>query len=84
VSVEVGKKMKSHIQEKFEANFEKKDKEEQNIGKQMEIICSDGTKRYATVTEIEFHEALQKNIYVGVTKYGNKVRMTREEIERFF
>lgn len=53
------------------------------IGRGFEYFISDGTKRVATCTKIEFHEGLRKPLFTGISPHGNKIRLTREEIHRF-
>lgn len=53
------------------------------IGKGFEYITHDGTKRVATCKKIEFHQGLGKPIFVGISPFGNLVRLTKDEIYRF-
>lgn len=53
------------------------------IGKGFVYFTHDGNKRVATCRKIEFHQGLGKPIFIGVSPYGNVVRLTRNEIHRF-
>ncbi|GEM_PF-7070267 len=53
------------------------------IGKGFEYFVSDGTKRVAACKEIQFHRGLSKPLFIGISPYGNVVRLTKEEIYRF-
>ncbi|MFY0519273.1 hypothetical protein ACOMCU_15820 [Lysinibacillus sp. UGB7] len=50
------------------------------IGKVFEYYSHHGEKRKATCKKIEFHQELGKPIFIGITPFGNHVRLTREEI----
>lgn len=53
------------------------------IGKGFEYFTHCGTKRVGTVKKIEFHKELGKPIFIGVSPFGNTLRLSREEIYRF-
>lgn len=53
------------------------------IGKVFEYYVSNGTKGVATCKKIEFHKGLGKPIFIGVSPFGNEVKLTKEEIHRF-
>lgn len=53
------------------------------IGKTFEYFTHNGTKRFATVQKIEFHQLLGKPIFIAKSPFGNEVRLTRDEISRF-
>lgn len=53
------------------------------IGKRMEYYTSKGEKRIATCTGIEFHQLLKKWIFIGISPYGNGVRLSKDEIHKF-
>lgn len=59
------------------------DKKKKHIGKVFEYFTHSGTKRTARCTQIEFHQGLGKPIFIGVSPFGNMVRLTKEEIHRF-
>jgi hypothetical protein len=54
------------------------------IGKVFEYFTHDGIKRIAICKKIEFHQRLGKPIFIGISPFGNEVRLTREEIHKFF
>lgn len=53
------------------------------IGKGFEYFTSDGSKKAATCKKIMFHKGLGKPLFIGISPYGNTVRLTKEEIYRF-
>jgi len=53
------------------------------IGKAFEYYTSDGEKYVARVKKIEFLKGLGQPVFIGVSPYGNEVRLTRREIHRF-
>jgi hypothetical protein len=53
------------------------------IGKTFEYITHDGSKRFATVKKIEFHQGSGKPILIAKSPFGNEVKLTRDEITRF-
>lgn len=53
------------------------------IGKVFEYYTHQGDKRKATCKRIEFHQELGKPIYIGLSPFGNQVRLTKAEIHRF-
>ncbi|MFS1518582.1 hypothetical protein V1503_19275 [Bacillus sp. SCS-151] len=53
------------------------------IGRGIEYYTFNGEKRTAVINKIEFHKALRRPIFTGLSPYGNLVRLTRDEIHRF-
>jgi hypothetical protein len=53
------------------------------IGRSFEYLSNDGEKRIAVCKKIEFHQGLGKPVFIGISPFGNEVRLTREEIDRF-
>jgi hypothetical protein len=53
------------------------------IGRAFEYFTSDGEKYVARCKKIEFHKLLGKPVFIGVSPFGNEVRLTRAEIHRF-
>jgi hypothetical protein len=54
-----------------------------HIGKTFEYFTHDGSKRFAKCKKIGFHQGLGKPIFIGVSPFGNEVKLTRDEINRF-
>lgn len=54
-----------------------------HIGKTFEYFTHDGTKRVATCKKIEFHQGIGKPVVIGISTFGNEVRLTKDEIHRF-
>ena len=52
-------------------------------GKVFEYFTHDGIKRVAVCQEIAFHKGLGKPIFIGVSPFGNVVKLTKEEIHKF-
>ncbi|GIN55045.1 hypothetical protein J36TS2_39390 [Bacillus paralicheniformis] len=52
-------------------------------GKVFEYFTHDGIKRVAVCKEIAFHKGLGKPIFIGVSPFGNVVKLTKEEIHKF-
>ncbi|HDR4736915.1 TPA: hypothetical protein QCR36_003966 [Bacillus cereus] len=52
-------------------------------GKGFEYFTHCGTKRFGTVKKIKFDKKLGIPIFIGVSPYGNKLVLTREEIHKF-
>lgn len=52
-------------------------------GRDFIYFTHNGERRKATCTEIEFHQGLKKWLFVGVSPYGNQVRLTKDEIHKF-
>jgi hypothetical protein len=53
------------------------------IGKAFEYIISSGEVRVATCKRIEFNALINKPVFIGISPFGNEVRLTREEISKF-
>ncbi|MGK4040833.1 hypothetical protein AB0Y20_00930 [Heyndrickxia oleronia] len=53
------------------------------IGRGFEYFTHNGVKRVATCTKVEFHQLLGKPVFIGISPYGNQVRLTKNEIHRF-
>lgn len=54
-----------------------------HIGKVFEYYTHKGEKRIATCKKIEFHQLLGKPIFIGVSPFGNEVKLSKDEIHRF-
>lgn len=54
------------------------------IGKRMEYLTHSGELRVATVKNIEFHQGIVKWLFVGISPFGHQVRLTRDEINKFY
>lgn len=54
-----------------------------HIGKVFEYFTSNGQRRTATCTKIQFHQGLGKPLFIGVSRFGNEVRLTKQEINKF-
>lgn len=54
-----------------------------HVGKTMEYYTHDGRKGTARVEDVVYHEQLGKPLFIGVSPFGNPVRLTRDEIHRF-
>lgn len=52
-----------------------------HIGRTFEYYTSDGQRRTARCTGIEFHQLLGKPIFIGVSAYGNTVRLSKDEVK---
>lgn len=52
------------------------------IGKAFEYFTHSGTKGVAKCTGIEFREFVGP-VFIGVSPFGNKVELTKNEIHRF-
>lgn len=52
-------------------------------GRDFIYFTHSGERRRATCTEIEFHQGLKKWLFIGVSPYGNQVRLTKDEIHKF-
>lgn len=52
-------------------------------GREFIYFTNKGTVNRATCKEIEFHQGLKKWLFIGMSPYGNQVRLTREEIHKF-
>lgn len=55
------------------------------IGREVEVetIGNNGRQTIkGKVISVEFHEGLSKNVYTIITPYGNRARLTFEEITR--
>lgn len=52
------------------------------IGKVMEYKTHQGELRKATIQKIEFHQLLKKPIFIGISPYGNVVKLSKDEIHR--
>jgi hypothetical protein len=53
------------------------------IGKRMEYLTHSGYMRVATVEKIEFHQGIGKWLFIGLSPFGHKVRLTKGEICKF-
>lgn len=54
-----------------------------HIGKVFEYFTHDGQRRSATCKRIEFHQGLGKPIFIGISPFGNEVKLTKDEIHTF-
>ncbi|WP_156422709.1 hypothetical protein [Bacillus sp. FJAT-29937] len=54
-----------------------------HIGRVFEYFTHNGSKRIATCKKIEFHQGLGKPIFIGLSPFGNEVRLTKDEIHKF-
>jgi hypothetical protein len=54
-----------------------------HIGKVFEYLTSDDNKRIATCKKIEFHQLLGKPIFIGMSPFGNEVKLSNDEIHRW-
>jgi hypothetical protein len=52
------------------------------IGRRMEYKVNDGSIRVATIKGIEFHQLLKKPVFIGLSPFGNRVTLTRDEIHK--
>lgn len=59
------------------------EKQAKYIGKTFSYRVSSGQIRTARCTRIEFDKLLGKPVFHGVSPFGNRLRLTREEIEHW-
>lgn len=55
-----------------------------HIGKMFEYYTHSGKRREAKCTGIEFCDHLRKPVFIGISPYGNPVRLSKSEIESFY
>lgn len=53
------------------------------IGRLFEYTTHSRITRTATCKSVEFHQGIGKWLFIGISQYGNIVRLTKNEIDRF-
>lgn len=54
-----------------------------HIGRSFEYFTASGEKRFATCVGIDLNSSLGKPVFIGISPFGNRVRLSREEINKF-
>lgn len=60
-----------------------KTKKKRHIGKMFSYSTHSGDLRTAKCIGIEWIKGIHKPIFIGISPFGHKVRLTREEIGEF-